>query len=462
MVEELHLEAVLAYIEENQQRYVDELVEIVGIPSISSSSAHREDVRRCAEYLRQKMLDAGLMRAEVMPTGGHPVVYGEWLGAPGRPTILIYGHYDVQPVEPLSEWVTPPFEATVRDGALYGRGTTDDKGQVYIHLKAAEAWLRTAGSLPVNVKFIVEGEEEIGSEHLEEFLTAHRDLLQADIVVISDTPMLQRGLPSICYGLRGLTYMEVEVRGPSVDLHSGSFGGAVANPANVLCEIIAQLKGPDGRVKIPGFYDRVRRLGRRERAQLRELPFDESDFLRLTGSPALTGERGFTTLERIWARPTLDVNGLVSGHTAEGAKTIIPARALAKVSMRLVPDQDPEEIARQFENYIRQIAPPTVTIEVRKLSTGRPFLAPYEHPAFQAASRALEKGFGRHAVLIREGGSIPFVPTIHQVLARPCLLLGFGLPDENSHAPNEWLSLENYHQGIVSVAHLLVELARVL
>jgi len=275
MAEESHLEAVLAFIEENRQRYVDELGEIVRSPSISSSSAHREDVRGCAEYLRQKMVESGLTRAEVMPTGGHPVVYGEWLGAPGKPTILIYGHYDVQPVEPLSEWITPPFEATVRDGALYGRGTTDDKGQVFIHLKAVEAWLRTAGSLPLNVKFIIEGEEEIGSEHLEEFLTAHRDLLQADIIVISDTPMLQRGLPSICYGLRGLAYMEVEVRGPSVDLHSGSFGGAVANPANVLCEIVAQLKGPDGRVKIPGFYDKVSRLSRRERAQLRELPFNE-------------------------------------------------------------------------------------------------------------------------------------------------------------------------------------------
>lgn len=461
-MEDARLKSVLAYIEQNRQRYVDELAEIVRIPSISSSSAHRDDVRRCADYLRQKMLDSGLTRAEVMPTAGHPVVSGEWLGAPGKPTILIYGHYDVQPVEPLSEWLTPPFEATVRDGALYGRGTTDDKGQVYIHLKAVEAWLRTTGSLPLNVKFIIEGEEEIGSEHLEDFLRAHRDRLQADIVVISDTPMLRRGLPSICYGLRGLTYMEVDVRGPSVDLHSGSYGGAVANPAHVLCEIVARLKGPDGRVKIPGFYDRVRRLSRRERAHLRELPFDESEFLRLTGSPALTGERGFTTLERLWARPTLDVNGLVSGHTGEGAKTIIPARALAKISMRLVPDQDPDEIARRFESYVRQIAPPTVRVEVRTLSTGRPFLAPYDHPAFHAASRALEKGFGRRPVFIREGGSIPFVATIHQVLGRPCVLLGFGLPDENSHAPNEWLSLENYHQGIVSVAHLLPELARVL
>ncbi len=456
------VESVIAYINENRQRYVDELIEIVRIPSISASRAHRDEVRRCAEYFRQRMIESGLLRAEVMPTSGHPIVYGEWLGAPDKPTVLIYGHYDVQPVEPLSEWLTPSFEATVRDGALYGRGTTDDKGQVYIHLKAVEAWLRTSGSLPVNVKFIIEGEEEIGSEHLEEFLTTHRDLLQADVVVISDTPMLERGLPSICYGLRGLTYMEVEVRGPAVDLHSGSFGGAVANPATVLCEIVARLKGPDGRVKIPGFYDKVRRLGRRERARLRELPFRESDFLSLTGAPPLTGERGFTTLERLWARPTLDVNGLVSGHIAEGAKTIIPARALAKISMRLVPDQDPDEIADLFHAYVRALAPPTVVVEVRKLSAGHPFLAPYDHPAFEAARRALEKGFGRRTVFIREGGSIPFVATIHRVLGRPCVLLGFGLPDENSHAPNEWLSLENYHQGIVSVAHLLAEVAEVL
>jgi acetylornithine deacetylase/succinyl-diaminopimelate desuccinylase-like protein len=456
---ESSVESIIAYINANRQRYLDELIEIVKIPSISCESEHQDDVKRCADYLRRKMLDIGFTHAEVLPTGGHPAVYGEWLKAEGKPTVLVYGHYDVQPVEPLSEWQTPPFEPAIRGDAMYGRGTTDDKGQVYIHLKAVEAWLKNTGSVPVNVKFIIEGEEEVGSVHLEDFMNANADRLQADLAIISDTTMLDRGVPSICYGLRGLTYMEVEVRGPRVDLHSGSFGGAVANPANVLCEMVSKLKGPNGRVKIPGFYDKVRRLSPQERNQLRELPFNEEDFLRMTGSPMFTGERGFTALERIWTRPTLDVNGLVSGHTGEGSKTIIPSKALAKISMRLVPDQEPNEIAELFEQYVREIAPPTVTVEVRNLGGGNAFLAPYDHPAFQAAIRSLEKAFGKKAVFIREGGSIPFVATIYEVLKCPCILLGFGLPDENSHAPNEWLSLENYHQGIVSAAYFLDELA---
>jgi len=455
------MEKIVEYINSNRQRYIDELIDIVEIPSISCSSDHKQDVQRCAEYLKQKMLEAGLMRAEVMPTPGHPAVYGEWLGAPGKPTVLIYGHFDVQPVEPLEEWITPPFEPRIRDGELYGRGTVDDKGQVYAHLKAVQAWMINEGRLPVNVKFIVEGEEEIGSMHLEQFLEEHKDLLQADVVVISDTPMLDRGVPSICYGLRGLTYMEIGVQGPSMDLHSGSFGGIVANPANVLCDIIARLKDQNGRVTIPGFYDKVVPISQDERRNLASLPFDEEAYLKLTGSPAPYGETGYTTLERVWARPTLDVNGLVSGHIGEGAKTIIPAKAKAKVSMRLVPNQAPEEIATLFENYVRQIAPKTVRVKVRKESAGVGFLAPYDHPAFQAAIRALEKGFGKQAVFIREGGSIPFVGTIHETLGAPCILLGLGLPDENSHAPNEKLNLVNYHQGIVSCAYLYQGLAEV-
>jgi acetylornithine deacetylase/succinyl-diaminopimelate desuccinylase-like protein len=455
------MESIVDYINSHRQRYIDELIDIVKIPSISCSSEHKREVQRCAEYLKEEILKIGLTRAEVIPTPGHPVVYSEWLGAPGRPTMLIYGHYDVQPVEPLEAWITPPFEPAIRDGELYGRGTTDDKGQTYIHLKAVEAWLKNKGKLPVNVKFIVEGEEEIGSVHLAQFLSEHKKLLQADMVVISDTPMLDRGIPSICYGLRGLTYMEVEVTGPSVDLHSGSFGGAVANPANVLCEIIAKLKDEKGRVTIPGFYDKVVPVSEDERRNLAALPFDEEAFLKLTGSPTFYGEEGYTTLERVWARPTLDVNGLVSGHTTEGAKTIIPSRALAKVSMRLVPNQDPDEIAKLFEKYVSEIAPPTVHVQARKLSAGPGFLASYDHPAFQAAIRALEKGFGKRAVFIREGGSIPFVGTIYEILQRPCILLGFGLPDENSHAPNEKLYLENYHQGIISCAYFYEELAHV-
>jgi len=455
------MEKIVEYINSNRQRYIDELVDIVKIPSISCSSEHKQEVERCAEYLKQKMLAAGLTRAEVMPTPGHPAVYGEWLEAPGKPTVLVYGHYDVQPVEPLDEWTSPPFEPEIREGELYGRGTTDDKGQVYAHLKAVEAWMINEGRLPVNIKFIVEGEEEIGSEHLEQFLAEHKDLLQADVAVISDTPMLDRGVPSICYGLRGLTYMEIEVQGPSVDLHSGSFGGIVANPANVLCEIIARLKDENGRVTIPGFYDKVVPVSDDQRRNLASLPFDDDAYLKLTGSPAPCGETGYTTLERMWVRPTLDVNGLVSGHVGEGAKTIIPAKALAKVSMRLVPHQDPDEIAELFIKYVQEIAPKTARVEARKLSAGVSFLAPYDHPAFQAAIRALEKGFGKRAVFIREGGSVPFVGTIHDTLGAPCILLGLGLPDENSHAPNEKLYLVNYHQGIVSCAYLYQGLAEV-
>lgn len=455
------MENIVEYIHRQRQRYIDELIEIVRIPSISCSREHQVDVARCAEYLQRKMLAIGLTRAEILPTPGHPVVYGEWLGASGRPTVLVYGHYDVQPVEPLEEWISPPFEPQIREGELYGRGTTDDKGQVYAHLHAVEAWITNEGRLPVNIKFIIEGEEEIGSPHLKSFLREHKELLQADVAVISDTSMLARGVPSICYGLRGLTYMEIEVQGPSVDLHSGSFGGIVANPANVLCQIIAQLKDESGRVTIPGFYDKVAPLSQKERHYLASLPFDEEAYLKLTGAPAPDGEAGYTTLERMWARPTLDVNGLVSGHLGEGAKTVIPAKAVAKVSMRLVPHQDPDEIAELFIQYVQQIAPKTVRVNVRKLSAGVGFLAPYDHPAFQAAIRALEKGFGQRAVFIREGGSIPFVGTIHQTLGVPCILLGLGLPDENSHAPNEKLYLVNYHQGIVSCAYLYQELAEV-
>ncbi len=455
------MQAIIDYINQNRQRYIDDLKEIVRIPSISCSNEHKPEVERCGHYLAQKMREWGLSHAEVIPTPGHPVVYGEWMGAPGKPTVLIYGHFDVQPVEPLELWETPPFEPSLRDGNLYGRGAIDDKGQVYIHLKAIEAHLKNGNRLPVNVKFIVEGEEEIGSEHLEDFLKRYREKLSADVCVISDTPMLDKGIPSICYGLRGLTYMEVEVQGPKTDLHSGSFGGTVANPANVLAQIIYKLKDSRGRVKVPGFYDKVAAITDQERSNLASLPFHERDFLKLTGSPKLTGEAGYSTLERVWARPTLDVNGLVSGHTGEGAKTIIPSWARAKISMRLVPHQDADEIAELFSNYVRKITPKTVRVEVRKLSSGRGFLAPYDHPGFQAAIRALEQGFGKKAVFIREGGSIPFVGTIHEILQRPCILLGFGLPDENSHAPNERLDLENYHQGIISVAHLYEELSQV-
>jgi acetylornithine deacetylase/succinyl-diaminopimelate desuccinylase-like protein len=408
------------------------------------------------------MLRVGLTQAEVIPTDGHPVVYGEWLGAPGKPTVLVYGHYDVQPVEPLDLWISPPFAPTVRDGRLYARGSIDDKGQVYIHLAAIEAFLRSskgAAALPVNLRFIVEGEEEIGSEHLEDFLQKERERLSADIVVVSDTPMFAKGVPSICYGLRGMAYLEIEVHGPATDVHSGSYGGGIDNPANVLARIVAALKNPAGVIEVPGFYERVRPLDPEERAALNSLPFDEASWLAGSGAPAAAGEQGYSLIERLWTRPTLDVCGLLSGYTGEGAKTIIPAWARAKVSMRLVPDQDPDEIANLVARYVEKISPPTVKATVKNLHGAPAWVAPRSHPAFEAARRALQKGFDHDVVLVREGGSIPFVRTISDELGIPCLLVGYGLPDENAHAPNEWLDLDNFQRGAISTAWLYRELS---
>ena len=449
-----------SYIAENRQRYVDELVRFLKIPSISSRGEHQPDMLRAAELLRAEMERLG-MKVGIFPTAGHPIVFGEWLDAgPGAPTVLVYGHYDVQPVDPLELWTSPPFEPVVRDGNLYGRGSVDDKGQVWLHLKAFEAW-RLAGGPPVNVKMLVEGEEEVGSANLGPFLEKERARLAADVVVVSDSPMFGHDIPSICYGLRGLAYLQVDVEGAGGDLHSGSFGGAVDNPANALCHIVAQLKTQDGKVRIPGFYDRVRKLTARERREVRRLPFSTKEFLRSAGNPPRAwGESQFHVLERIWARPTLDVNGIWGGYQGEGAKTVLPARAGAKISMRLVPDQTPEEIERKFTAFVKKIAPRSVKVTVRSLHGGSPFLCPTDAPEFQATERALQRAFGRKPVLIREGGSIPFTATIQEAMGVPVILMGFGLPDENSHAPNERLDLENYQRGILSAAYLYEELAR--
>ncbi|MBW3629722.1 MAG: dipeptidase [Gemmatimonadetes bacterium] len=446
------------YLESNRERHLDELVEFLRIPSVSAKSEHREDVARAAGWLAERMLEAGLRTAEVIPTAGHPVVLGEWRGARGAPTLLVYGHYDVQPAEPLDEWTSPPFEPAIRDGNLYARGSVDDKGQLYLHLKAVESHLAVRGSLPVNVVFLIEGEEEIGSAHLPEFLRAQRERLACDAVLISDTTMFAPGLPSITMGLRGLAYMEIRVRGARSDLHSGSYGGAVANPANALAEMIAKLKDADGRITIPGFYDSVRELTEAEREAMRALPFEEEEFRGEVGVASVEGERGFSTLERIWARPTLDVNGLLSGYTGEGAKTVLPGRAMAKVSMRLVPDQDHETIEKMFIEHIRSIAPPGVAVEVEALHGGQPWRADPTEPIFAAAARALERAFGRAPVFVREGGSIPIVQAFQQTLAAPVVLLGFGLPGENAHAPNEWFSLDNYARGAEAIAYLYDEL----
>jgi acetylornithine deacetylase/succinyl-diaminopimelate desuccinylase-like protein len=453
------MSSISEYLERSRDRHLDELKDFLRIPSISAKSEHSGDMATAASWLAERMLEAGLQSAEVIQTAGHPIVLGEWRGAPGAQTLLVYGHYDVQPPEPLEEWDTPPFEPTVRDGNLYARGSVDDKGQLYLHLKAMEAHLAERGELPVNVVFLVEGEEEIGSPNLADFLRENQDRLACDAVLISDTSMFAPGLPSIGVGLRGLAYMEIRVQGAKSDLHSGSYGGAVVNPANALAVIISRLRDTEGRVSIPGFYDAVRDLGEKERASMESLPFDEESLRAEVGSPKLGGESGFNALERVWARPTLDVNGLLSGYTGEGAKTVLPARAMAKVSMRLVPDQDYRDIERRFIEYVREIAPEGVTVEVEALHGGQPWRADPTEPIFDAASRALEKAFGRQPVFVREGGSIPIVQVFQEVFGAPVVLLGFGLPGENAHAPNEWFSLDNYRRGTDAIARLYDELA---
>ena len=449
---------IVDFINLHRDRYVEELKGYLAIPSISALPQHQQDVRTCAEWTADELRRIGMQNVKLIETPGNPVVYADWLGAPGAPTMLFYGHYDVQPVDPVDLWESPPFEATVRDGEIYARGSADDKGQIFMHFKAIEAWLKQTGSLPVNIKIFIEGEEEVGSKHLDQFVRDHKDELAANVVVISDSPMFDRGIPSICYGLRGLAYFQVDVRGTKSDLHSGSFGGAVANPAFVFGQILSQMKDKGGRVKIPGFYDDVRALRDEERQQWKRLPFSETKYRKELGAPKLFGESGYTTLERVWARPTFEVNGLLSGFTGEGAKTVIPAKAMAKVSMRLVPDQDPDKVAGLFEAYLKKVAPRTVDVTLTRMHGGKPWMADFDNPYVQAAGRAIEKGFGKSPVYNREGGSIPVVSTFQQELGLPSVLFGIGLPDENAHAPNEKLDLGNFHNGVIAAAYLYDEL----
>jgi acetylornithine deacetylase/succinyl-diaminopimelate desuccinylase-like protein len=454
------MDRVIDFINVNRERYLDELKALLAIPSISALPEHKGDVTRCAEWCGDEMRRVGLQNVKLIDTPGFPVVYGDWLGAPGAPTILFYGHYDVQPVDPLDLWETPPFEATVRDGEIYARGSADDKGQVFMHLKAVEAHLKQTGKLPVNIKFILEGEEEVGSEHLDDFIRGHKADLKADVVVISDSPMFARGVPSICYGLRGLVYFQIDLRGSSTDLHSGSFGGAVANPGFVLAQMIAQMKDRGGHIKVPGFYDDVKPIDEAERTAWASLPFNEKAYKKDFGIPKLFGESDYTTLERTWARPTLEVNGLLSGFTGEGAKTVLPAVAMAKISMRLVPNQDPNKIADLFQAYVEKLAPKTVQTKVTRMHGGKPWMTSYENSYVQAAGRAIEKGFGRQPIFTREGGSIPVVSTFQEELGLPSVLFGVGLPDENAHAPNEKLDVSNFHNGIIASAYLYEEISR--
>jgi len=454
------LQDIIQFIQENRESYVKELIEFLRIPSISTLPENKEDVNNAAEFVAGKLKIAGLSRVEVFKTEGHPLVYAEWLGAPGKPTVLIYGHYDVQPVDPLELWDSPPFEPVIKDGKIFARGSTDDKGQMYMHIKSVEAYFRKTGSLPLNVKFLIEGEEEIGSESLETFINNNTDLLKCDAVMISDTSLYDKGIPTLTYGLRGLCYMEIEVTGPSKDLHSGSFGGSVSNPVNVIAEMIAKLHDKNGRITIPNFYNDVLKLSKKEKDNFVRLKFSDKKYAKELGVKVLAGEKGYTTLERIWVRPTLDCNGIFGGFTGKGAKTIIPSNATAKISMRLVPNQDPKKTAREFIKYIKKIAPPSVSIKVSELHGAYPSMTPLEDKATLAASRAMEKAFGKKIVYMREGGSIPIVTVFAKKLKAPVVLMGLGLNSENLHSPNEHFDLNHYQLGILSSAYFLDEYSR--
>jgi acetylornithine deacetylase/succinyl-diaminopimelate desuccinylase-like protein len=442
------LNTALDYLKQNQGRFLEELISFVRIPSVSTEPSAKPEMQRAAEWVAEQLRGLGMQKVQIMPTAGHPVVYGEWLGAGAdKPTVLIYGHYDVQPAEPLELWESPAFEPTVRGENLYGRGASDMKAQVVITLKAVEALTR-AGGMPINVKFIVEGEEEIGSPSLEKFLSENKALLACDFALNPDTGMIGAQVPTITYGLRGLGYFEVRVFGPSHDLHSGLFGGAVHNPAQVLCELIAGMHDEQGRVTLPGFYDKVRPLDDEERAELARLPLDEQFYLEQTGAPALYGEAGYTAVERVAARPTLEVNGLLSGYTGEGSKTVLPSKAMAKISMRLVPDQNPDEVQQQLRRYLEERAPKTVRWELIKHAGGKPSITDRHHPGVIALRRALEQTWGIPPVFKREGGSVPVTAQMSEILGIESVLTGFGLPDDNLHAPNEKMHLPTFYRGI--------------
>lgn len=446
------------YLEQQRTRFEDELCALLRIPSVSADSAFKPDVRRAGEWVAEQFRGLGF-KTDLCETPGHPIVSAESLGVAGAPTVLVYGHYDVQPPDPLNEWKTPPFEPTKRDGNLYARGATDDKGQMFTHIKSAEAWIKTAGRLPVNVKYLIEGEEEVGSEHLEHFIASNKDRLKCDVVVISDTSQFAPGVPAITYGLRGIAYFELKLTGPRQDLHSGSFGGAVTNPAIALSKMLAALIDANGHVQVPGFYDDVTPLTDAERKQFAALPFDESGFKKQVGVDALTGEQGYTTLERKSARPTFDINGLTSGYQGEGAKTVLPARASAKFSFRLVPKQDPGKVQASLEALLKQLCPPGIRLELIGHHGAPGVVVPLDSPYVAAAARAIEHGFGKAPVYMREGGSIPVVGTFRKQLGVDTLLLGWGLDDDNTHSPNEKFSLADFHRGIRTSARLWKELA---
>lgn len=440
------------YLEENKQRFLDELLELLRIPSVSADSKFKGDIRRAAEFVRDKLTAAGLDKAVLYETPGHPIVYAEKLVDPARPTVLVYGHYDVQPADPYELWLSPPFEPTIRNERIYARGACDDKGQFYMHVKALEAMLATDG-LPCNVKIMIEGEEEVGSDHLGLFVAEHREMLSADVILISDTSIISNETPSLETGLRGLSYVEVEVTGPNRDLHSGVYGGGVANPINVLASMIASLHDADGRITIPGFYDEVADLSDDERAELAKAPFVLDDYKSDLGIADVMGEKGYSTNERTSIRPTLDVNGIWGGYTGEGAKTVLPSKASAKISMRLVPNQTPDAITELFTNHFKSIAPAGVTVTVKPHHGGLPYVTPVDSIEFEAASKAFEDAWGKKPIPTRGGGSIPIVALFEQELGVKSILMGFGLDSDALHSPNESYGLFNYYKGIETIPY---------
>ncbi|MBX9788160.1 MAG: dipeptidase [Pirellulales bacterium] len=452
-------QAVQSYCQEHASRFEDELCELLRIESVSADSTRRGEVRKAAQWVADQFKKLGL-KTELCETPGHPIVFAESPAVLGAPVVLVYGHYDVQPPDPLNEWISPAFEPTRRDGNLYARGATDDKGQMFTHVKSAEAWLKTAGALPVQLKYLIEGEEEVGSRNLDEFIEANRDRLKCDIVVVSDTSQFAPDVPAVTYGLRGIAYYELRLVGPKQDLHSGTFGGAVTNPANALVQMLSALIDERGRVQVPGFYDDVLPLTKEERQQIAELDFSEAEFMRQIGVRALSGENGFSTLERKSARPTFDINGLTSGYQGEGAKTVLPAKASAKFSFRLVPKQDPHKITQALRGALEKLLPPGITMELEEFHGAPGVVVPLDSPYMAAAARAIEKGFGRAPVYIREGGSIPVVNSFKDLLGVDTLLLGWGQNDDNTHSPNEKFSIADFHRGIRTSAWLWDELSR--
>lgn len=456
------MEKVNNYVEQHKERFLEELFGLMRIPSISSENAHKEDMIKAAHYWKESIIKAGVGKAEVMPSDGNPVVYGEKIIDPALPTILVYGHYDVMPVDPLELWISPPFEPEIREGRIWGRGADDDKGQAFMHAKAFEFMVKE-NTLPCNVKFMIEGEEEIGSPNLGKFCTQHKELLKADIILVSDTSMIAPDIPSITSGLRGLSYMEVEVTGPNRDLHSGLFGGAVANPANVLAKMIASLTDDQNKITVKGFYDDVEIVSLEERAEMAKAPFSLENYKKALDIEEVCGEEGYVTMERTGIRPSLDVNGIWSGYTGEGAKTVLPSKAWAKISMRLIPNQDHIKISQLFEDHMNAIAPPYVKIKVTSLHGGQAYVSPITTNAYKAAALAYEKTYNKKPVPVRSGGSIPIIATFENILGIKSILMGFGLEADAIHSPNENYPLEQFFNGIKTIPWFykyFVELSR--